>query len=425
MIISQCKKCGVDFEITDEDQGFYKKMDVLLPALCPDCRNNLRISFRNFYRLYIRKSDMSGETIISMYPEKTPYTVYSSEEWHGDKWDPLSYGMEIDFGRPFFEQFHELYLKVPRAGLLHYQCENSNFCNLAYKSDSCYMVFGCVENEDCYYGHIVWRSKDCADGLYLYECELCFECIDCVSCYNCNYSQECRNSNDLDFCFDCVGCHNCFGCAGLRQKEYYWCNKSIGKDEYQKKIKKYRNSSVDFMDQGMEYLEKERAKLVHPHYYGYQNEDVSGDHIYYSKNTHHSFDAKRCEDCKFLFTAQRFKDVYDASFSPDECELCYNCLTISQLQNSLCCHRCQDSYGLKYCDECTSCQECFGCIGLKHKKNCIFNKQYSKEEYEKLSGKLVEKMKSAGEYGEFFSIELSPFKYEETAAFMYNCGDGK
>ncbi|MDD5464470.1 MAG: zinc-ribbon domain containing protein [Candidatus Moranbacteria bacterium] len=411
-MIKECKKCGVDFEITDEDQVFYKKMDVIAPSLCPDCRNNLRISFRNFYRLYVRKSDMSGETIISMYPEKTPYTVYSSEEWHGDKWDPMEYGTEIDFGRPFFEQWRELQIKVPRAALLHHQSENSSYCNLAFKSKSCYMIFGAVENEDCYYGHIVWFCKDCVDCLYPFECELCYECIDCVGCYNCNYSQECRNSNDLNFCYDCVGCHNCFGCAGLRQKEYYWGNEKITKEEYSKRAKKY--------DEGVRLLEKMRENLIYPEYYGYQNEDVSGNHVYYSKNTHHSFDAKRCEDCKFLFTANNMKDSYDLSFSPDDCELCYNCLTVGNSQRLLCCQWSHDSYGLKYCENCNSCQDCFGCIGLKHKKNCVFNKQYSKEEYEKLSGKLVEGMKTAGEYGEFFPVGISPFKFEETAAYMYN-----
>jgi hypothetical protein len=34
-------------------------------------------------------------------------------------------------------------------------------------------------------------------------------------------------------------------------------------------------------------------------------------------------------------------------------------------------------------------------------------------------------MKSAGEYGEFFPVELSPFKFEETAAYMYNPGGWK
>jgi hypothetical protein len=58
-----------------------------------------------------------------MFPEGSPYTVYSSEEWHGDKWDPMEYGQGIDFDKPFFEQWKELQIKVPRAALLHHQAK--------------------------------------------------------------------------------------------------------------------------------------------------------------------------------------------------------------------------------------------------------------------------------------------------------------
>ncbi len=34
-----------------------------------------------------------------------------------------------------------------------------------------------------------------------------------------------------------------------------------------------------------------------------------------------------------------------------------------------------------FCKDCLSCNDCFGCIYLKNKQYCIFNKQYSKDEY--------------------------------------------
>jgi hypothetical protein len=52
-------------------------------------------------------------------------------------------------------------------------------------------------------------------------------------------------------------------------------------------------------------------------------------------------------------------------------------------------------------------------------KYCIFNKQYSKEEYEKIVPTIIEHMISTGEWGEFFPIELSPFGYNETVAPEY------
>ena len=35
---------------------------------------------------------------------------------------------------------------------------------------------------------------------------------------------------------------------------------------------------------------------------------------------------------------------------------------------------------------------CFGCVGFKHKQYCILNKQYTKEEYEKLVQKIIKQM---------------------------------
>jgi hypothetical protein len=51
----------------------------------------------------------------------------------------------------------------------------------------------------------------------------------------------------------------------------------------------------------------------------------------------------------------------------------------------------------------------FGCIGLRGKEYCILNKQYTKEEYETLVPKIIEKMKADGEWGEFFHQRISPF----------------
>ena len=61
----------------------------------------------------------------------------------------------------------------------------------------------------------------------------------------------------------------------------------------------------------------------------------------------------------------------------------------------------------------------FGCVGLIRKKYCILNKQYTKEEYEKLVPRIIEQMKKTGEFGEFFPIELSVFGYNDTMAQEY------
>lgn len=56
---------------------------------------------------------------------------------------------------------------------------------------------------------------------------------------------------------------------------------------------------------------------------------------------------------------------------------------------------------------------------MKKAHHCIFNTSYSVQEYEKLCGKIIDHMKSTGEWGEHFPAELSPFGYDETVAQEY------
>ena len=128
-MLKDCKQCGDKFEISEKDLKFIekispvfagKKCEIPAPTLCPDCRRQRRLAFRNESSLYHRKCDKTGKQIISMYKPEAPFPVYCPEEWFGDTWDARDYGREFDFGRPFFEQFVELRDKVPHLSLISF-----------------------------------------------------------------------------------------------------------------------------------------------------------------------------------------------------------------------------------------------------------------------------------------------------------------
>ena len=50
---------------------------------------------------------------------------------------------------------------------------------------------------------------------------------------------------------------------------------------------------------------------------------------------------------------------------------------------------------------------------------CILNKKYSEEEYNALVPKIIEHMKTTGEWGEFFPKEIAIHGYNKTSAQMY------
>ncbi len=413
-----CQNCKKEFVIESEDFDFYKKISVPAPTCCSECRLKRRMMFRNFKTLYKRTSSLSGKPIISIYPPESPYIVYTHDEWWGDDWDSKSYGKDFDFSRPFFEQFKELLLAVPRFNLMNTQSQNCEYSNMVLRSKNCYLVFGCVDTEDCAYGHIVWECKDCIDNLYLHHSELCYECVDCLWSYKLSYSQECESCTESVGLYDCRSCMNCIGCVGLKQKSYYIFNENVGKAGYEQFLKDHPLGDPKTISYILERREELRKKVPQRHFFGSHNTNVSGNHIYNGKNVHYSFDLKEGEDSKYIFTASKMKDSYDATFNGGGVELGYELLACVGRGIQFC-QNVMNSSDAYYSDNCYGSHNIFGCAWMKNANYCILNKQYSREEYEVLVPKIIEHMKKNGEWGEFFPISLSPFGYNESIINEY------
>ena len=87
--------------------------------------------------------------------------------------------------------------------------------------------------------------------------------------------------------------------------------------------------------------------------------------------------------------------------------------------NSKFCFASHYSRDMEYCDKCNNCHNCFGCDGIQKGEYVIFNKKFVEKDYFELKNKIIVHMKKTGEYGEFFPIGSSGFKYEETIAQEY------
>jgi len=412
-----CTYCNAEFSIDSDDFGFYEKIGVPAPKLCPLCRQQERMLFRNFKTLYKRPSSLSGRSIVSMYPENAPFPVYESGEWWSDAWDPMAYGISIDWSRSFMEQFGELSKRVPHFALMNTQCTLCEYANMAVGSKNCYLVFGCVDNEDCAYGHITWNSRDSLDTLYAFKCESCYECTDCLGSNKLLYSEECESCADSVGLFDCRSCTNCIGCVGLVGKTYHIFNQPVTHEEYKKFIEEHPLSEPETVDFILKKREELRKIVPQRSFFGSHNVAVTGNHIYYAKNVRDSFDVKSGEDSRYCYTVRKGVASYDCGFSPD-IEECYQALTCigARLIGSHILYDCNDVY---YSDHCFGSHHLFGCFGLRQKSYCILNKQYTKEEYEMLVPKLKELMKEYGEWGNFLPRELSPFAYNEAIVNEY------
>jgi hypothetical protein len=76
------------------------------------------------------------------------------------------------------------------------------------------------------------------------------------------------------------------------------------------------------------------------------------------------------------------------------------------------------SSNIYYSYDIISCSYCLGCVGLKNKSFCIFNKEYSKEEWFKLADKIFAQMEKEWALGRFFPWSLNPYYFNDTAAYL-------
>lgn len=441
--MKNCTECHKKFEVTQDDIAFLdmlspiidgKKQALPPPTQCSDCRLRRRMACVNQLSLYERKCDLTGATVISNIRPESPYKVYRQKEWHSDAWDAREYGRAFDFHRPFFEQWNELCLAVPRPNLFTgYEFdENAAYTNHSGKNKDCYLIFDSDENRDCYYSYSLNSCVNCLDCFRVRKSELCYQCVDCVRCYGSLYLQDCDNCSESMFLKNCTGCKKCLMCSNLKNKEYHVENKPVSQKEYER-LRAMLQTRTAIASAAERFG---ALKLEHPQkaVHGVQNETVTGDYLVNCKNADMCFDSEDLWDCRYVFQGfMPLKSCMDIQECGDG-ELLYECSVAGYNARSsvFCNHMLAAFSDLIYCSLCPHSKSCFGCIGVQRKEYCILNKQYTKEEYEKLVPKIIEHMRkdgggamnraseaSSGSWGEFFPIEISTYAYNESLAQDY------
>ena len=426
-----CQNCKQNFTIEPEDFNFYEKIKVPPPTFCPECRLVRRMTSTNERVLYWRNCDLTGEKILSMYPADAPFPVYHPKEWYSDKWDPYQYGMNYDFSKSLFEQFRELQKKVPRMALVRQgESVNSEYTHRVHDMKNSYMVFRMSGSVDSLYCYIGKKIINCMDCFGITDSELCYECVSCERSHKLRFSQESVGCLDSFFLNSCRNCSDCVGCVNLVNQSFCILNQKYTREEYFKKLKELRLNTASgiakFEKQFMEFRKQFPQRSI----MSLKSNNVSGNWFTNCQNVRNSFGAINCKDCKNVFALFDAQDCMDHFQWGNKAELVYeseNCgINISRIYF---CTQCwMGAHDLWYCDSCPGSSYCFGCIGLKKGEYAILNKKYSKEEYEKIVPKIIERMKQIPHvdkrgikygFGENFPDDLSCFAYNETAAIDF------
>jgi len=417
----KCEQCGVEFEISEEENKFRERLFPVIagqkyvlpePVECRDCRRQKRFAFRNERGMTMAKCAVTGKSVISVFPLDSPFPIYSPEIWYSDKWNPLDYGLDFDFSRPFFEQFKELQSKVPHISNILVRTENCDFCNTVGDCRNCYLIYGSVNCEDCQYGN-PYDSKNCIDSLVVRNSQFCYECVDSEKLYECFFCQNCNNSRNLWFCFDVENCDDCFLCVGLRHKKNCILNKQYSREEYDEKVSELKKKDYEEL---LTMLQNFKKTVPVKTVLGIANENVIGDGVNNSKNCKNIFYSQNCEDGMYASQLLKTNNFMDCDFGENG-DFLYEISGFYADNGSYFSHWCFECNNIFYCSMCGgNTSDCFGCVSLLHKQYCILNKQYSREEYEKLVPKIIEHMTRTGEWGKFFPMNMSPFPYDKSVA---------
>jgi len=421
-----CRVSGKKFAVYQSDIAFYdsisptfngKKFQVPTPTLCPEERARRRMAFRNERTLHRRKCDATNKDIISIYSQDTWVVVYNQASRWSDSWTPFEYGFTFDWSRTFWEQFSSLRDSVPRMSLINdYQLqENSHYINLAWPSKDCYLIFETNSCEKSMYSYKIFKSDYCVDSSHVNDCQYCYECVEVKNCMMARYCYHCSECSYSDYCVNCRNLDHCFGCANLNSGKYMIFNKQYTKEEY-----------ADYVERLMkEYSCNEIRAMVEKHAFhkevSWNNNEwfVSWNHIQDSKNVQFSYDIINGENCKYCDLAFDLNDCYDYSAWWENSSRLY------EVQNSgidstsmfFTNYSWEWNSNIWFSEFCIgNNKNLFGCNGLRNAEYCIFNKQYTPEEYEKEVARIITHMQETWERWEFFDPQLSVFWYNETLA---------
>jgi len=403
----QCKNCNIKFHITDRDMKFYdkispifdnKKYQIPAPTLCPECRLLRRMSFRNERKLYKRKCDATGKNIISIYSPDKQYKVYNSKYWWGDEWDPMNYWVSFDFNKQFFEQFEKLFIKVPLMNTFWQWNENCDFTFDSNFSKNCFMSVVIDDSENIYYSNRIFDNvKDVIDSYYVFSgSSLVYNSLYINNCHNINWCYSCKNSKNLLLCSYCINCEDCIWSKNLFWKKYYIFNEKYNKKDYLNKKSAIIWDLNKIKDNYLSLSKKIPVKNLD----NQNTTDCRWSELINCIDCTYCFNIEESNNLKFVtygFDAQNSYDSEDICYDID---LIYECQTVIKNNYKVL----FSSFMLEWNTNCFYstflmwCMNCFWCVWLRNKQYCILNKQYTKEEYNKLIPKIIEYMISTWEW---------------------------
>lgn len=409
-----CSLTGEKWMMTDEEIGWYKAFNVPPSTVSPQTRWKYHGLWYVGYQYWYQAHPVTGKPIVCTVHPSTGIKVLPDVEWFQK--DFFDAGRDYDAAKSFFEQWRVLQLAVPMPASRNHVEPVNSIAFVSQGDEDSYFV-GASKTKRTLYAHAATDVEDSAEVYESSKLQNCYNVVDSSRLHLCLFARASYDCINSAFLFDCRNCEFCFGVTNKRNKKYVWFNEQLTKDEWEK-----RRAAVDLGSRNVvtEYLQKfndlVKDQAIWPENFNDHAVESNGEYLFKTTRVKDSYlcgegavDQYSCnfsignsEHDAFSGYAVNGSDFYySASGGGRGQKFCF--LTIR-------------SDNMEYCLLCYNSRDCFGCVGLQRKQFCIFNKQYTEEEYWKRVDELKCAMLERGEYGEFFPAGYSPSYWADSGA---------
>ncbi len=399
-----CPISGESWTLTPEDIERYRAWGVPPPAYSPTIRMKELASWGAGVELWWKPHHITGKPILTGVHPDAIVPVVPDDEWYSKDWG-IEHPLEADLSRSVFDQLEGLFRTVPYLANSTHGSTNVVGCGIV-DCVNCYMIFGTKGTREAWY---TVRNTDCEgvmDCVFLLRCQNTYLSAKSVACNQCTQVFECNNCLRSAFLFDCQNCEDCFCSSNLRRKQFMFMNEQLTKEEYQQRMREIDLSSTkQFEHWQQEFRRVVGEETIWPENFSVNVQDCAGEGMMDSLNCSGFLmdKAKDVRDGWCIFDSEHLETVVISFNSRD----CYYTPVAISAQNTKFTFIADFSSDVEYCFNCRNIEHCFGCVGLNRKRFCIFNKQYSEEEYWKKLDEVKCAMFDRGEYGTFFPAAFS------------------
>ena len=416
-----CALTGEKWMMDEEEIKWLKKFHVPPATWCPMARMKIVAAYATGFGWWWNKHAKTGEKVLSYVHPATGLKVLPDPEFYEQ--DHTDRARDYDPTRPFNDQIRELQLETPFAAWRSLTISENSIALLSQGDTNSYFVT-MSSSKNTMYSYGAEITENSAE---IYESQKIMNCYSVIfsrRLHNCKFIRQSYDLINCDFIFDCRNCENCFGASNKRNKKYLWFNEQLSKDEWEKRRAEVDLGSRKVVD---EWLSKFRDMLeqdtVWPENFNEKVENCTGELLQESENTTEGYYVDGSKNNHWV--SYFFRGCEGNAYTGGGQDTTNNYYSHSPIMSAGCkyVHSCYSCQNVEYSMQCYNCEDCFGCVGLSRKRFCVFNRQYTEDEYWKIVDDIRCNMLDRGEYGDFFPLGFSPTYFFASAALPWLIDD--